>query len=63
MRRRGWMLGMTHSRTRRTARSRTRAISPMKPAADALPLDTTDLNADEAFEAARALIGPVFDRA
>lgn len=47
----------------RDARDSARAISPMKPAADALPLDTTDLNADEAFEAARALIGPVFDRA
>ena len=33
-----------------------RAAAPMKPAADALVLDTTDLDADAAFERALALI-------
>ncbi|MFL2769760.1 MAG: (d)CMP kinase [Rhodospirillaceae bacterium] len=40
----------------RDARDRDRSISPLKPAADARRLDTTGLNADEAFASALALI-------
>jgi len=40
----------------RDARDRDRSVSPLKPAADARCLDTTDLNADEAFASALALI-------
>ena len=37
---------------RRDARDSSRPISPLKPAADAIVLDTTNLNADQAFDAA-----------
>ena len=41
---------------RRDKRDSERADSPMKPAADALLLDTTKLGIDEAFDAAVELI-------
>ena len=41
---------------RRDQRDRDRADSPLKPADDALLLDTTDLDIDEAFDAAVGLI-------
>ncbi len=41
---------------RRDARDSGREIAPMTAAADAMALDTTQLNADQAFEAALALI-------
>jgi len=40
----------------RDARDAARAIAPMKPAADAALLDTSDLDIDAAFEAALALV-------
>jgi cytidylate kinase len=42
---------------------RERPISPMKPAADALLLDTTDLSIDAAFAAALALVEPKIEAA
>ena len=42
----------------RDARDRGRATSPLKPAADALLLDTTHLDIDAAFAAALALVQP-----
>lgn len=39
----------------RDARDKERADAPMKPADDAVIIDTTDMNADEAFETALAL--------
>ena len=42
---------------------RTRPISPMVPAADALLLDTTDLDIDAAFTAALALVQPKVEAA
>jgi cytidylate kinase len=41
---------------RRDQRDRDRADSPLKPADDALLLDTTDLDIDGAFDAAVGLI-------
>ncbi len=41
---------------RRDERDRTRAVAPMKPAADAHVLDTTDLDIDAAFKAALELV-------
>ena len=41
---------------RRDERDRSRATAPLKPAADALTLDTTNLDADSAFRAALALV-------
>jgi cytidylate kinase len=41
---------------RRDERDRSRATAPLKPAADALTLDTTSLDADAAFRAALALV-------
>jgi cytidylate kinase len=41
---------------RRDERDSSRAVAPLKPAADAHVLDTTDLNADATFAAAVALI-------
>ncbi len=43
---------------RRDARDSGRAAAPMHAAADALHLDTTELDAEQAFEAALQLIGP-----
>jgi cytidylate kinase len=42
---------------------RTRPISPMVPAADALLLDTSDLDIDAAFAAALALVNPKLEAA
>jgi cytidylate kinase len=39
----------------------TRSTAPLKPAADALLLDTTALDADQAFAAALALLAPVLE--
>lgn len=41
---------------RRDERDRGRTVAPLKPAADALVLDTTDLDIDAAFRAAVALV-------
>ncbi len=41
---------------RRDERDRTRAVAPMKPAADAHVLDTTDMDIDGAFKAALELV-------
>ena len=41
----------------RDAADAARAAAPMKPAADAMLLDTTALDADAAFAAALAMIG------
>ena len=41
----------------RDRRDRERAVAPLVPAPDAILLDTTDLNAEEAFAAALVLIG------
>lgn len=41
---------------RRDARDQSRAVAPLKPAEDALVLDTTEMDADEAFERALAFI-------
>jgi cytidylate kinase len=40
----------------RDAQDAARATAPMKPAADAVVLDTTELGIEEAFQAARALV-------
>ena len=40
----------------RDARDRDRAVAPLRPAADAIILDTTNLTADEAFAAPMAII-------
>ena len=42
----------------RDAADRSRSISPLKPAPDAILLDTSDLGIDRAFEAALALVDP-----
>ncbi|HJW39859.1 MAG TPA: (d)CMP kinase [Rhizomicrobium sp.] len=47
----------------RDARDGSRAISPMKKAADAFLLDTTDLDIDAAFAAALALVSPKIEDA
>lgn len=46
----------------RDERDRTREIAPLRPAPGALVLDTTDMDADAAFDAALALIGSATDR-
>jgi cytidylate kinase len=40
----------------RDAQDAARATAPMKPAEDAVVLDTTELGIEEAFQAARALV-------
>jgi cytidylate kinase len=40
----------------RDARDRNRPVAPLAPAEDAFELDTTDLDADAAFELAAAFI-------
>lgn len=47
----------------RDAADRSRPISPMKPAADAALLDTSDLSIDAAFAAALALVQPKVEAA
>ncbi|MDW8444681.1 MAG: d(CMP) kinase [Acetobacteraceae bacterium] len=47
----------------RDARDKGRDIAPLRPAADALVLDTTDLDADAAFARALALVGEKLARA
>jgi cytidylate kinase len=47
----------------RDKRDRERAVSPLKPAADALLLDTTHLDIDAAFAAALALVQPKVEEA
>ncbi len=45
--------------TQRDARDSGRAVAPLKPADDALVLDSSDMTADQAFEAALAFIAKV----
>jgi cytidylate kinase len=40
----------------RDAQDANRPVAPLKPAPDAIEIDTTALNADQAFNAAMALI-------
>ncbi|MGB1548641.1 MAG: (d)CMP kinase, partial [Alphaproteobacteria bacterium] len=40
----------------RDQRDQNRAVSPLRPAEDAVTLDTTELDADAAFEAAMTII-------
>lgn len=47
----------------RDARDSLRAIAPLKPAADAVLLDTTDLDIDAAFAVALALVKPKVEEA
>jgi cytidylate kinase len=47
---------------RRDERDRTRAVAPMKTAADAVVLDTTSLDIDGAFEAAVDIVERTRDR-
>jgi len=47
----------------RDARDRNRAVAPLKPAADACLLDTSDLDIDRAFAAALALVTPRVENA
>ncbi|HYJ45076.1 MAG TPA: (d)CMP kinase, partial [Pyrinomonadaceae bacterium] len=47
----------------RDARDSTRAASPLKPAPDALLLDTSNLDIDAAFAAALALVKPKVEEA
>jgi cytidylate kinase len=47
----------------RDARDRNRSVAPLKPAADAILLDTTDLDIDAAFAAALALVKPRVEEA
>lgn len=47
----------------RDARDRSRAVAPLKPADDALLLDTSDLGIDAAFAAALALVSPAVENA
>jgi CMP/dCMP kinase len=42
---------------KRDARDGSRSAAPLKPAADAVVLDTSDLDVEEAFRAALAIIG------
>ncbi|MCI0756720.1 (d)CMP kinase [Teichococcus vastitatis] len=46
----------------RDAQDSSRAVAPLKPAADALTLDTTALDAEAAFQAARALVAAKLGR-
>jgi len=41
---------------RRDARDEGRAVAPLRPAPDAVLLDTTDLSIDAAFDAARRIV-------
>ena len=47
----------------RDARDRGRAVAPLRPAADACLLDTSDLDIDRAFAAALALVEPSVENA
>ena len=47
----------------RDARDRSRAVAPLKPAADAQLLDTSDLGIEPAFAAALALVSPAVENA
>ena len=47
----------------RDKRDRERAVAPLKPAADAILLDTTLLDIDAAFAAALALVTPKVEKA
>jgi cytidylate kinase len=47
----------------RDTRDRTRAVAPLKPADDALLLDTSNLDIDAAFAAALALVSPAVENA
>jgi cytidylate kinase len=47
----------------RDARDRNRSVAPLKPAADAILLDTTGLDIDAAFAAALALVKPRVEEA
>lgn len=47
----------------RDARDRNRSVAPLKPAADAVLLDTTELDIDAAFAAALALVRPSVEEA
>ncbi len=47
----------------RDKRDRERAVAPLKPAADAILLDTTNLDIDAAFAAALALVKPRIEEA
>lgn len=47
----------------RDARDRNRAVAPLKPADDALLLDTSNLDIDAAFAAALALVSPAVENA
>jgi len=49
--------------TARDAADRTRAASPLKPAPDAMLLDTTHLDIDQAFAKALALVAPKIEAA
>ena len=40
----------------RDAQDSSRAVAPLRPAADAVTLDTTELDAEAAFQAARAVV-------
>jgi cytidylate kinase len=40
----------------RDARDSRRDVAPLKPAADAVVIDTTSLSPDQVFEAARAIV-------
>ena len=51
--------GVTAELRARDAADAARAIAPMRPAADATVLDTTNLDADQAFAAALALLAKV----
>jgi cytidylate kinase len=44
---------------KRDARDQGRAVAPLKPAADAVLLDTTAMSVTEAFEAALAIVEKV----
>ncbi len=47
----------------RDARDRQRAVAPLRPAADAILLDTSELDIDAAFAAALALVSPKIEDA
>jgi cytidylate kinase len=47
----------------RDARDRDRSVAPLRPAADAILLDTTELDIDAAFAAALALVKPRIEEA
>ena len=47
----------------RDQRDQTRAAAPLRPAADAVTLDTSDLTIEEVFARARAIVDAILDRA